>query len=111
MQQFKTEKLNQFLDQLASAIPQFERLNPSISNSNIGWHIEHALMVINGIVETTAKSDPNQFRWSFNYRRWWVMLLNKIPRGKAKAPKSVLPKTGYTLESLQKNCSNQEAKY
>ena len=110
MQQQQTTELNQLLDQLATAIPQFEKTNLAISDTNIGWHIEHALMVVSGIIDTTAKSDPSNYRWSFNFKRWLVMGRKKIPRGKAKAPKSVQPKNDYTLESLQEKLLKTRSK-
>jgi hypothetical protein len=110
MQQHPTTELDHLLDQFATAIPQFEKTNLAISNSNIGWHIDHSLLVISGIIDTTAKSDPKNYRWSFNFKRLIVMGRNKIPRGKAKAPKSVQPKNDYTLESLQEKLLKTRSK-
>lgn len=110
MQHHPTTELDHLLDQLATAIPQFEKTNLAISNSNIGWHIDHSLLVISGIIDTTAKSDPENYRWSFNLKRWIVMGRKKIPRGKAKAPKSVQPKNDYTLESLQERLLKTRSK-
>jgi hypothetical protein len=100
MNSINTIELNKIISQLELAIPDFEKINPSISNSNVGWHIEHALLVLNGIIETTSKSNPNDYTWSFNFKRLVVFTKNKIPRGVAKAPKSVIPKGDYTAEHL-----------
>lgn len=100
MNSTKTVNLNKLLAQLEQAIPHFEKINPSISVSNIGWHINHALLVFIGIINTTAKSNPKDYKWSFSLKRLVIFTKNKIPRGVAKAPKSVIPKEDYTLESL-----------
>ncbi|MEI6088039.1 MAG: DUF1569 domain-containing protein [Bacteroidota bacterium] len=92
--------LKKLLTQLEHAIPDFEKKNLSISNSNIGWHIEHVLMVFNGIIYTTSKSILKDYKWSFNLKRIVVFAKNKIPRGVAKAPKAVVPKEDYSTESL-----------
>jgi hypothetical protein len=100
MNAINTTELNKLLTQLEMAIPQFQKKDASISNSNVGWHIAHSLMVINGIIETTSKSKPADYKWSFNLKRLVVFAKKKIPRGIAKAPKSVLPKDVDTIESL-----------
>lgn len=92
--------LEKLINQLEATIPKFEKTNPSISKSNIGWHIDHALMVLIGIIDTTSKSDLTKYKWEFNFNRFVVMTRRKISRGKAKAPKSVQPNADYTFESL-----------
>ena len=37
------------------------------------------------------KSNPEQYKWQFNWIRIFIQIINKIPRGKAKAPKVVQP--------------------
>jgi hypothetical protein len=100
MNTFNTSDLKRLLTQIEETIPHFEEINPSISNSNIGWHIEHSLMVFNGITDTLSSSNPNEYKWTFNFKRLVVFTRRKIPRGIAKAPKSVVPKMDYTKESL-----------
>lgn len=100
MQINNVEGLNRLVGNLETKIPLFEKLDTSISASNIGWHIDHTLMVLIGIIDTTAKSEPSQYKWKFNFKRLVVIFKNKIPRGKAKAPKSVQPNGDYTIESL-----------
>ena len=92
--------LETLIAQLEAAVPQFEKINPSISKSNIGWHIDHTLMVLIGIIDTTSKTDPSKYKWEFNFKRFVVMARRKIPRGKATAPKSVQPLGDFTQESL-----------
>jgi hypothetical protein len=45
------------------------------------------------ILEAVEKSNPADYTWSFKLSRIVVFTMNKIPRGRAKAPKVVVPKT------------------
>ena len=80
------------LDKLYSFIPQSNQLNASVSSVNVGWHIEHILLVITKIIETVVNSDPNKYEWKFDLKRSFVFFLGKFPRGKANAPEIVIPK-------------------
>ena len=83
--------LKTLVNQLESHIVDFEKTNVAISQSSIGWHIDHSLMVINGIIDQLKKSNPEQYKWRLNWNRIFIQSINKIPRGKAKAPKVVQP--------------------
>ena len=83
--------LKTLVNQLESHIVDFEKTSVAISQSSIGWHIDHSLMVINGIIEQLKKSNPENYKWQFNWNRIFIQSINKIPRGKAKAPKVVQP--------------------
>ncbi|MFM1756739.1 MAG: hypothetical protein RL621_1712 [Bacteroidota bacterium] len=84
--------LEQPLADLYTYITQEEKINQLISIVNVGWHIEHSLLVIIKIIETVSKSDPNKYKWKFSLPRTVVFTLNKFPRGKGKAPEVVKPK-------------------
>jgi hypothetical protein len=84
---------------LLSLIDELERKVPDHDKSN--WHIEHTLLVINGITNTLEKSDPSKYNWSFRPIKYLVFTLNKIPRGKGKSPKVVSPTETITKDSLQ----------
>jgi len=86
------KKLNVQLEELANKISFQETVNMNVSNSTIGWHIEHSLLVINLIIEQLKISEPKNYKWSFKLSREVVFVLKKIPRGKAKSPKAVAPK-------------------
>jgi hypothetical protein len=86
-------KLLKQIKELESKIPNQEDYNPEISKSNVGWHIEHILLTNKMIIETVEKSNPADYTWSFKLPRIVVFTMNKIPRGRAKAPKVVVPKT------------------
>jgi hypothetical protein len=94
------QKLNNLVDELASYIPQLEARNDTVSSSTIGWQIEHSLLVISSVIDGVTKSDPSKYKWSFRPIKYLIFWRGKIPRGKSKAPKFVIPDT-FTAESLQ----------
>ncbi len=97
------QKLHQILSQFETTISSHEKTNPSVSNTTIGWQIEHSLKTIYQIVKVLKQSNPELYKWKFNKNRLLISTLNFIPRGKAKAPKVVLPDDIITLDTLQKN--------
>jgi hypothetical protein len=86
------KNLSKLVDQLESEIPNFELTNSRISSVNVGWHIEHACLVIIKITETIKQSDAEKFSSKFNFKKHFVFFTGKIPRGRAKAPNVVIPK-------------------
>jgi hypothetical protein len=72
----------------------------TVSSSNVGWHIQHSLLVIIKIIESVQQSDPLKFKREFNLNRIIVFAMNGFPRGKAKAPASVLPEEIITEETI-----------
>lgn len=86
-------KLQDYLNELEAKISKQENYNNCISKSNVGWHIEHILLTINMIIVEIQKSNPKNYKWSFKLPRILVFTMNKIPRGRAKSPEVVVPKT------------------
>lgn len=82
-------------------ISNLDKRNSKVSNSTIGWQIDHSLLVINGIVEQLEISNPNEFQPKWNFPKFMVFTTGKIPRGKAKAPKVVIPTQVATQEELK----------
>lgn len=97
--------LDSLLNQLESKIPFCDTSNPKISRANVGWHIEHCLLTLNGVTKNLMQSNPKDYKWTFSFIRTVVMFRKKIPRGRAKAPKLVLPEGNLTQESLQTHVS------
>ncbi|MCZ8197199.1 MAG: DUF1569 domain-containing protein [Flavobacterium sp.] len=94
------QNLQNLISQLESKIPFYEKANSSISNSTVGWQIEHSLKTIYQIVLAVKNSNPQEYRWKLNKSKLFISILGFIPRGKAKAPKVVLPDENITKESL-----------
>lgn len=82
-------------------ISNLDKRNSKVSNSTVGWQIDHSLLVINGIVEQLEISNPNEFQPKWNFPKFMVFTTGKIPRGKAKAPKVVIPTQVATQEELK----------
>jgi hypothetical protein len=94
------KNIENLLIRLESKISFYEVRNQAISNSTLGWQIEHILLTINRIIGAIAKSDPQEYKWNFNFFRILVLNIKKIPRGKIKAPAVVQPNGDITIETL-----------
>lgn len=97
------KKLKEKIQALSNCLDALDKIDPAVSAASIGWHIEHSLLVIKQITSTVAQSDPSLYQHKFNFSRSWVFLLNYIPRGKAKAPKSVMPAIGLSKQALEES--------
>jgi hypothetical protein len=100
------KNIDAILPELANYITDHNQSNQAISEASVGWHIEHSLLVIKQITATVAQSEPKLYKSKFNMSRFFVFLSNTIPRGKAKAPKVVIPADHITLDSLQESLKN-----
>ncbi len=96
-----TNQLEIVLQKFETTIPQATVANEAVSKASVGWHIAHSLITINLIIEGLKKSKPELYSWSFSFKRMVVYALNKIPRGKGRAPKAVQPIAELTVENLQ----------
>ena len=104
------EKLNQLLSDLESKIAHYKTVNLQASTGSVGWHIEHSLKTIDQIVMACKTSNPEEYKWKFNLKSFMIVdVLNKIPRGKVKAPKLVRPEGEISKESLELNLKNIKA--
>ena len=100
------KNLDAILPELANYITHHNQSNKAISEVSVGWHIEHSLLVIKQITSTVAQSEPKLYKYKFNISRFFVFLSKTIPRGKAKAPKVVIPVEEITIETLQESLKN-----
>lgn len=89
----KSIKLSELLFSVSKHIPNHEKVNTEVSKVTIGWHIEHVFLVVEKVTESIKVADPEKYKRKFNLLRSVVFALKKIPRGKGKSPKAVLPKT------------------
>lgn len=93
--------LKSLVQQLEAQIPNAAITNTAVTTSTVGWQIEHALLTINQIIRTVAASSPADYKWSFNLMRTVVFFRQRIPRGKARAPKVVQPKDNVTEVTIK----------
>ncbi|WP_452232317.1 DUF1569 domain-containing protein [Lacinutrix sp. MEBiC02595] len=94
------EKINLAINTLESHLENHTISNPKVSKSDIAWHIDHSLKVINSVVISLQKSDPNTFENNFSFLGKVFFALGFFPRGKAKAPKYVKPPEVILKEDL-----------
>ncbi|WP_242131236.1 DUF1569 domain-containing protein [Aestuariivivens marinum] len=93
--------LNRLLAQVESYIPYKDQENLLVSKATVGWQLDHTLKVFNTVSLTLKNSNPKDYKKQFNYWRILLFPLGYIPRGKAKAPKLVLPPEVITKENLK----------
>jgi len=99
-------KLPYLVNQLENKISENEKININISNTNVGWHIEHSLLVIDEVIKELASSNPKNYTWNFNIYKYFIFIINKIPRGRKKSPSSVHPLINYDKTSLHLHVLN-----
>ena len=79
--------LESLLNQLEFHIPSSESINLQVSQSTVGWQIEHSLLTINGIVSAVQKSNPKDYNWKFSLMKLVVLAMKKSLEEKQKHPK------------------------
>lgn len=89
------------LEGLEDKIRFFESTNQQVSSAAVGWHIEHSLLVIIKICEAVSGSNPDKYQRMFSLKWLLVWITGTIPRGKAKAPPTVIPEAELTIFSLK----------
>jgi hypothetical protein len=102
--------LQKQLEGLKSNIPYCDKLQPAVSSSNIGWHIEHSLLTIDKIIDRLSQTNSNDYKWKFSLLRIFVFTTSTIPKGRAQAPKIVQPTADLSSESLSQHWSSTSEK-
>jgi len=95
-----SKKIYLLLNSLETHIANHSVSNPKISDTDIAWHIDHSLKVINNVIIALQKSDPNSYKNNFSFLGKLFFKLGFFPRGKAKAPKHVKPPEVILKEDL-----------
>jgi hypothetical protein len=98
--------LSKYIDDLENYVKDAEKVSLEVSEGSVGWHIEHSCLVITKITETVKASDPIKYTWKFNFLKLMVFTLGKFPRGRAKAPASVIPVENIDSVSLLSSISS-----
>jgi hypothetical protein len=92
--------LEKKINDLEQKIDHSDKLATNISEKAVDWHIDHSLKVIIAVVNALQNSDLGNYKWKFNLIRTYIFTVGYIPRGKGKAPKSVLPADHIIKENL-----------
>ncbi|WOD44873.1 DUF1569 domain-containing protein [Hwangdonia lutea] len=87
----KIKVLYALLSEIEQNIPFKDKTNPKVTNSDIGWQLDHSLQVFNAVCEWTINSNPKDYERKFSFWRMVLFPIGYIPRGKVKAPKIVRP--------------------
>lgn len=102
-------KLLDHIKALQNYIPHYKIENSNISNASVGWQIHHSLLVIESVCKALQKSIPADFKSLFSIYKLLIFTFGKIPRGKRKAPKRVIPlqeSNATALNELATTCIN-----
>ncbi len=94
------KKLLNVLNDFEKQAPLYLTSNKIVSEANIGWHIIHSCLVITSITDAIMKSDPSLYKKKFSWKAFFVLLFNKIPRGKAKAPSFTQPANEVSMDMV-----------
>ncbi len=93
--------LQNALNQIGDYIPQSEDINTNVSKVSVAWHLDHSLKVINAVVTNMQASDPASYINNFSIMGRVIFALKYIPRGKAKAPKHVIPSETILINDIK----------
>ncbi|AOW21509.1 hypothetical protein [Urechidicola croceus] len=93
--------VNKLLNEIEADIDFRDKLNPTISKADVAWHLYHSLKTINTICEALKASNPEDFKSTFGLPKIFVMTFGIIPRGKARAPKSVKPPENILTKNIK----------
>lgn len=95
------KSLASLLTELESKLPYIEKKNDAVSKASVGWHLEHTLLALIKMVTAVQHSNPADFKKKFNLKRFIVLQMGKIPRGKAKVPDAVNPPADTDIQSVK----------
>ncbi|MBX9781501.1 MAG: hypothetical protein K2X26_14230 [Chitinophagaceae bacterium] len=93
--------IEKLLAELASLIPQAEKINTNVSAASVSWHLSHSLKVMASVGTNLQKTDPAEYKPIWNIKKFIGLQLKYFPRGRAKAPKYVVPEKEYTEQELR----------
>jgi len=82
--------LDKELKELEDLFAHSSRLKTEVSAKGVDWHIDHSLKVLNGVSKSLKRSDPSEYKRQFNLLRSIVFAFQIIPKGKGRAPKTVV---------------------
>ena len=93
--------LNQLINDIEAYIPLKDKKKTSVSKTTVGWQLDHTLKVFNAVSHSIEKSNPKEYKRQFNLWRTILFPICYIPRGKARAPKSVIPPKVIIIKDLK----------
>jgi hypothetical protein len=106
----KLEVLEAQLDEMEKYTGQLALCDPKVSKAPVGWHLAHNLKVIHTILGALDASNPAEYRRKFSWKKELVYLTGRIPRGKARAPKRVIPEDNFSEAKLREQITETREK-
>lgn len=106
----KQEQLQAQFREMEEYIKHRSQSDSAVSKASVGWHLAHNLKVINSILKALERSDPAEYRKEFSWKKELVFLTGRIPRGKARAPKGVIPEENISAENFHQQISEARTK-
>lgn len=95
------KSLTSLVAELETKLTFIEKKNKAVSQASVGWHLEHTLLALIKMITAVEHSTPADYKAKFNLKRFIVLLLGKIPRGKAKVPDAVNPPSETDIENVK----------
>lgn len=86
---------------LENAIPFYGQHQKSVSAKNVAWHLDHSLKVINIVCDALKTSNPEKYKSTFSFIKFYIFLRESIPKGKVTAPKSVVSNDEILKSSIE----------
>lgn len=83
--------LDEEFSRIIGCIAHRDSKSSMVSKVDVAWHLDHMLKVIIATCAILQKSNPEEFKRSYSFIRTMVFATGYIPRGVAKAPRSVRP--------------------
>lgn len=96
-----SKRLVNYLNEMSNLKVNYLTVNKSVSNSTVGWQIDHALKVINSVI-TALQDAPTNKSAKLTMVGRLCLFTRHIPRGKGKAPKQVQPPEVIELDAIEK---------
>jgi len=84
-------KTDKSLAALAAVVPESDVRVPSVSEWSIGMHVHHCCLSMLGISRALVASTPPPPRSRPPWITSVILLTGRIPRGRAQAPRAVIP--------------------
>jgi len=93
--------LSDELEEMVEKTMNKDLLDENTSIRGVDWHLDHTYRVIISVSKLLVRSNPDEYKRDFNLSRSVVFMTNTIPRGKGRAPMSVITSDEITEESLK----------
>jgi hypothetical protein len=109
MSNHRIKNIEHLLAEIEANIAKKALKKESVSQSTIGWQLDHTLKVINAVCIAMIHSNPSIYKTSTKPIRIVLFALGYFPRGKVKAPKKVRPPAVITEDDLSQQLAEAKA--